>query len=191
MKPPFLLPVFTGLVFASAVATEPASAVPLQNIEAARRAKGSFERGDYPEAERIYQSILAQFPNNLYVLSNLGVTRFRAGKLKLAEDAFLRAIAVAPADDFSQCMLGIVYYSQARYDDAVNAFIKALAINPKNASAHRYLSLIAIEKSSHDAAKKELDATETLNPYFETAPNLGDFLTPLEKINFQAPSIKK
>lgn len=116
------------------------------HLAGAKQAKESFERGDLREAERLFQAILDEVPDNLYVLSNLGVTRFRAGKLKLAANAFRRAIAIAPTDDFSHCALGITYFSQGRYDDAVIALTKAIAINPKNRTAHRYLGLVACEK---------------------------------------------
>src|SRR5262249_30693060 len=56
--------------------------VPAGQLEAAQRAKASFQRGDYREAEQIFEHILSAAPDNLYVLSNLGVIRFRAGKLK-------------------------------------------------------------------------------------------------------------
>ena len=75
--------------------------IPASQLEAAQQAKASFERGDYREAEQISERIISEIPDNLYVLSNLGVTRFRAGKLKLAEDALRRAIVVAPKDSFS------------------------------------------------------------------------------------------
>ncbi len=176
------------LLFACSKAEETPSTVPPQHLEAARQAKASFERGDFREAERIYEKLLTQFPKNLYVLSNLGVTRFRAGKLKLAEDALRRAIEVAPADDFSHCTLGIVYYSEAHYDEAVNALTKALAINSKNATAHRYLSIVAAQKSWQEAAIKELEAAEKLDPSPKTEPSLGDFFTPLEKSRLQLPN---
>jgi len=68
-------------------------------------------------------------PDNLYVLSNLGVVRFRAGKLDLAADALRRAVTVAPTDDFSHRTLGVVYYSQGKYDEAINSLTKAIALN--------------------------------------------------------------
>jgi tetratricopeptide (TPR) repeat protein len=192
VKPSFLFLFLSAtLAFEGEFVVEPP--VPVNPLDAAKQAKASFERGDYRGAESIYEAILRELPNDLNALSNLGVVRFRAGKLKLSEKALRRAIAVEPADGFSHCTLGIVYYSQARYDDAVNALTKALAINPKNATAHRYLGIVAAQKGWHDAAWKELQAAETLepSPEMETNPNLGDFLTPLEKSRLLLPSAKK
>ena len=192
MKSPIFLFRFAMLLStaASVLAADLPPSVPPAQLEAAKQAKDLFERGDYRGAEKIFEAILLAAPDNLYALSNLGVVRFRAGKLKLAADALQRAIAVAPTDDFSHCTLGIVYYTQGSYDAAVNALTKALAINPKNATAHRYLATVATQKGWHDAAKKELEIAETLDPSPEAAP-VGDFFTPLEKSRMQLQEPRK
>jgi Flp pilus assembly protein TadD len=179
--------VATMLAAACNRAVDSPPSVPAEHLEAARRAKASFERGDYREAEKIFEAIVAAVPNNLCALSNLGVVRFRAGKFKESEEAFKRAIALAPADGFSHCTLGIVYYSQGRYDEAVNALTKALAINPKDATAHRYLAIVAAAKGWGEAARKELEALEPSGNTAPNSPDLGDFLTPLEKSRFKLP----
>ena len=71
-------------------------AVPPALLAQARDAKEQFDKGNYRDAEKIYEKILAKAPSNLYILSNLGVVRFRGNKLKLAEEAFKKAIAIAP-----------------------------------------------------------------------------------------------
>src|SRR5258707_471588 len=108
-------------------------------------------------------------PNNLYTLSNLGVVLFRANKLKLAEESFKKAIAVAPEDGFSHCTLGIVYYSQGKYDEAVNELTRALAIDSKNATAHNYLGITASQKGWQEAAQKELETATALDPNYADA----------------------
>jgi tetratricopeptide (TPR) repeat protein len=135
----------------------------------AQEAKDQFERGNYREAEKGYEKILAKSPSNLYALSNLGVVRFRSGKLKLAEDAFRKAISIAPEDAFSHCTLGIIFYSQSRYDDAVNELTKSLAINPKYAAAHNFLGITASQKGWQEAAQKELETATALDPNYADA----------------------
>jgi tetratricopeptide (TPR) repeat protein len=104
---------FTEFVFAlllpvaGAIAADPLAVERLG--DPMKRAKTAFERGDYREAERAYERILAKAPKNLLAMENLGVVRFRAGKLEAAADALLRAISAAPKDDFPHCMLGVVY----------------------------------------------------------------------------------
>lgn len=135
----------------------------------ARQGKDEFDKGNYRDAERLYEKVLAKAPNNLYTLSNLGVVYFRANKFKRAEEMFKKAIAIAPEDGFSHCTLGIVYYSQQKYDEAVNELTKALAINPKNATAHNYLGITASQKGWQEAAQKELETATTLDPTYADA----------------------
>jgi tetratricopeptide (TPR) repeat protein len=146
-----------------------ASTVPADLQPTAQAAKDQFDRGNYRDAEKLYETILAKAPTNLYALSNLGVVRFREGKLKLAEEAFRKAIAIAPEDAFSRCTLGIIYYSQSRYDEAVNELTKSLAINPKYAAAHNFLGITASQKGWQEAAQKELETATSLDPNYADA----------------------
>ncbi len=146
--------------------------IPAEFLPLARDGKELFERGDYRGAEKIYEKILAKIPNNLYILSNLGVVRFRAGgaqKLKQAEEVLIKATKVAPEDGFSHCTLGIVYYTEGKLDEAVSSLTKALAINPKNATAHNYLGITAAGKGWQEAAQKELETATTLDPNYADA----------------------
>ncbi len=121
-----------------------------------REAKDFYDRGKFHEAERSYERSLLRAPNNVFILSNLGVVRFKLGKLKGSEEAFKKAIAIAPNDTFSRTTLGIVYYQQARYDDAIDQLTKALSINPKIPQAHNYLGITASMKGWPEATEKEL-----------------------------------
>jgi tetratricopeptide (TPR) repeat protein len=108
--------------------------LPAELVPQAREGKDQFERGNYREAEKIYERILTKAPNNLYTLSNLGVVYFRGSKLKRAEEMFKKAIAISPEDGFSHCTLGIVYYSQQKFDEAVNELTKR---SPLTEERHR------------------------------------------------------
>jgi tetratricopeptide (TPR) repeat protein len=143
--------------------------VPPELLDDAKSAKDAFERGEYREAEKIYERMLTQAPNNVYILSNLGVVYFRNEKWKLAEESLKKAIAVAPEDTFSHCTLGIVYYQEKRYDDAINSLTRALAINPKYAVAHNYLGITASQKGWQEAALKELETAIDLDPNYGDA----------------------
>jgi tetratricopeptide (TPR) repeat protein len=135
----------------------------------AEQAKKAFESENYPEAEKIYQKAMLVAPNNLYVVSNLGVTQFRSKKYKQAEESFHRAITIAPEDSFSWCTLGIVQYSQDKFDEAVTSLTKSIAINSRNATAHNYLGITAAQKGWIEHARKELETAIQLNPKYEDA----------------------
>ncbi len=143
--------------------------VPEELQATAREAREFFDRGQYREAAELYNEILLQAPNNLYALSNLGVTQYRSGRLNSAEASFKKAIAIDPEDSFSMSTLGIVYYQQGRYDDAIDVLTKAIAIDPKNAIAHNYLGITASQKGWQEAAEKELQAAIAINPNYADA----------------------
>jgi tetratricopeptide (TPR) repeat protein len=143
--------------------------VPTDLMDDAKAAKEAFERNQYRDAEKVYERMLTKAPNNVYVLSNLGVVYFRNQKFKLAEESLQKAIAVAPEDTFSHCTLGIVYYQEKRYDDAINSLTRALAINPKYAVAHNYLGITASQKGWQEAALKELETAIDLDPNYGDA----------------------
>ena len=146
--------------------------IPAEFLPLARDGKELFEKGRYFEAEKIYRKILAKVPNNLYILSNLGVVLFREGtpdKLRQAEEVLTKATKVAPEDGFSWCTKGIVEYTMGKLDEAVSSLTKALAINPKNATAHNYLGITAAGKGWQEAAQKELETATTLDPNYADA----------------------
>jgi len=149
---------------AGTVAADSLPNIPAAQRNAANRAKEFFERGDYREAEKIYAAILSAAPNNLYILSNLGVVQFRSGKLKQAADTLHQATTVAPNDPFSHYTLGIVYYSLARIDDAIKSLKRAIELNPENATAHNYLGLTYSAKGMQQEAAKELEIVRKLDP---------------------------
>ncbi len=171
MKPlPFILLFLMLLPISGALAVDPSPPVSARHITSARQAKAHFDGGNYREAEKIYESILAAEPDNLYALSNLGVTRFRSGKLKAAEEALRRAVNVAPNDVFSHCTLGFVYYSQARYDDAIESLRRAIDLDPNNAAAHNYLGITYSRKGMQEEAANEFRKARELDPRHDDQP---------------------
>jgi tetratricopeptide (TPR) repeat protein len=147
----------------------PSHMVPPELMDDAKAAKDAFERTQYRDAERIYEKMLTTAPNNVYILSNLGVCYFRNGKTQLAEESLKKATAVAPEDTFSWCTLGIVYYQEKRFDDAINSLTRALAIDPKYAVAHNYLGITASQKGWQEAALKELETATQIDPSYGDA----------------------
>jgi len=115
---------------------------PLMND--AHAAKDAFENGRYLDAQKIYEAMLTKAPDNLYVLSNLGVVYFRNSKWELAEKSLKKALAIAPGDAFSSCTLGIVCFQEKRNDKATKCVEQALAIDPKNQEAKNYLEYLNV-----------------------------------------------
>ena len=143
--------------------------VPPELLPLAREGKDQFDRGNYRDAEKTYEKILAKAPNNLYALSNLGVVRFRSGKLKLAEESFIKATKIAPTDAFSHTTLGIIYYGQNKYNEAYDSLAKAVGLQPKNPTAHNYLGITLSQMGRQDNAHKELQTAIDIDPSYADA----------------------
>lgn len=130
----------------------------------ARAAGKNFQQGNYRVAGKQYQQILAEDPNNLDALSNLGVVYVRSGNLRSAESTLEKAVAIAPDNDFLLTTLGVVQYRQSKFDEAIVQLTKAIAINPKSATAHNYLGIAASQKGRQQEAEKEILQALANNP---------------------------
>ena len=129
-----------------------------------RAAGKNFQQGNYKGAEKQYQQILAEDPNNLDALSNLGLVYVRSGNLRSAELTLEKAVAIAPDNDFLLTTLGVVQYRQSKFDEAIVQLTKAIAINPKSATAHNYLGIAASQKGRQQEAEKEILQALANNP---------------------------
>ncbi|PYK04927.1 MAG: hypothetical protein DME67_06825 [Verrucomicrobia bacterium] len=124
----------------------------------------AFQQGNYRAAGKQYQQILAEDPNNLDALSNLGVVYVRSGNLRSAESTLEKAVAIAPDNDFLLTTLGVVQYRQSKFDEAIVQLTKAIAVNPKSATAHNYLGIAASQKGRQQEAEKEILQALANNP---------------------------
>ena len=132
-------------------------------------AKDRFDRNDFVAAEKLYKEVLEASPGNAFVLSNLGVTQFRAKRYPEAEVSLRKALELFPDDAFSRSTLGIVYYTQGKLDKAVEELTQSVATNPSNPIAHNYLGIAASRKGWQENARKELEAAAELDPTYADA----------------------
>ncbi|HWL53039.1 MAG TPA: tetratricopeptide repeat protein [Chthoniobacteraceae bacterium] len=147
----------------------PTPNVPEAFRDLAREARENFDRGRFLEAEKGYEALVKKLPGNVYALSNLGMARYRSGKLKLAEDTFKKVLALSPDDAYSYASLGIVYHDQSKYDDAINALTRSIAVNPRNPTAHNFLGVTAAKKGWIEAARKEIQTAIDIDPTYADA----------------------
>jgi tetratricopeptide (TPR) repeat protein len=138
--------------------------VPLKLQGLVRAAKKNLQQGNSKAAEKQYQQILAEDPNNVDALSSLGIMYYRSGKLPSAESALKKAVASAPDSDFLFTTLGIIHYRQSKFDDAIIELRKAITINPNSAIAHNYLGIAASQKGRQKEAEQEILQALANNP---------------------------
>lgn len=132
-----------------------AARVPTGMEDVAEEAKRLFESRDFENASIRYQTILNEYPNSLYALSNLAVVRFQQGNYSEAEKVLRRTVELSPRDAFSHSVLGIVLYQQGKYEDAVQVLTRAAALDPNDPKTRNYLGIAASQKGWQEAAEQE------------------------------------
>lgn len=101
------------------------------------RAALALQTGIADEAEHLLDGLATDYPELSGPLLNLGILHAAAGRFEAAEEAFRRAIEVAPADAVAHAELGIVLRHQGRFMEADAAYREALALQPDYALAWR------------------------------------------------------
>ncbi|MGF1657759.1 MAG: tetratricopeptide repeat protein [Verrucomicrobiales bacterium] len=135
----------------------------------AQQAREFIQQGLYGEAEKIYDDLLAQDPEDVFALSNQAVVYFHTDRVKPAEMLLLKALEKEPDDAFSHQTLGIVYYRMERFDEAIAALTRSLDIEPNNPVAHNYLGITASQQGWTEAAEKEILEAVALDPNYSDA----------------------
>jgi hypothetical protein len=90
------------------------------------------QAGQLAEAERIYQRILHQDPNNADALHLLGVMAHQVGRHEVAVESIGRAIAIQPREAAYHNNLGEAHRTLGRLDEAVTDRI----FNPQRALSY-------------------------------------------------------
>lgn len=150
-------------------ATPDPDVLPAELKEAVQLAKKLYEEKDFAGAEKQYQKIISQAPENYYALTNLAVTQFHLGRLSAAEVALRKAVAVQPSRPDAYTILGIVNYRQGRFDDGVTVLSRAIELNDKDSAAHNYLGITLSEKGDSERAARELKRAIEINPEYADA----------------------
>ena len=129
------------------VAKAPAPEVHQMQAEAvakvSARAKQDFddalkamEAGDDVRAEALLRRVSMQHPDLSGPYVNLGLLKFRSGKLDEAEKQFQQALKVNPRSAVSYNHMGIILRGKGDFKEARKYYEKALDIDPDYAFAH-------------------------------------------------------
>ena len=148
-----------------------------------RDALGHHRAGRLPEAERLYQRILAIDPRQADGLHLLGMIEYEAGHYESATDLIRKAIAINRQGISYYANLGTVLQAQGKLDEAKILYKQVLALKPNLAEVHVNLGNVHQAQGelaeSVDCYKRAL----ALQPESaETHNNLGAVLQKQEKI---------
>ncbi len=119
---------------------------------------GSFysEKG-YPQlAEIHFKSAIRLKPNDPLPYRGLGIVQFQQGKIKEAQDAFLKSLRIYVKNSQTGNLLGITYVIQGNFQKAEQIFSAYLKIDPQNIDIYLNLAKLLMQENRLDEAEKIL-----------------------------------
>lgn len=109
------------------------------NLEYLRWGWESVQKGDWNEAERMFQRALVLNPKDALAYTNLGVVAENKGDLALAKSYHERAIAVQPDYAEAYYNLGTLYWREKNWPKVVECYEQVLMRNPNHERARAFL----------------------------------------------------
>jgi len=132
--------------------------------EEMRSAELDVLAGHYDDAEKKSKDVLAQEPNNIYVITKLAGAQLDAGHLDDCDKTIQRGLALDPTDAGTLYVLGVLRYRQSKLDDALDALSRSTAANSTNAGTQYFLGLVLVDKGLRPQAETALRKAVELDP---------------------------
>jgi tetratricopeptide (TPR) repeat protein len=105
-------------------------------LDRAREGFSLQQQGNFAEAAKIYQEILAVDEDHFYANHFLGIIAAQTGQCDAALALIAHAIELDPDDVDAHSNLGNVLQELGRFDEALASFDKAITLNPHHAPPH-------------------------------------------------------
>jgi predicted O-linked N-acetylglucosamine transferase (SPINDLY family) len=132
------------------------------------------QAGRLHEAEQLYRLILAQRPEHVDAMQNLGIIAQEAGRKDVAVDLIGRAVALSPNNAEAHSNLGNALKENGQLDEAIAACRRAIALRPNLPEAHANLGAALAGKGQFDEAIVACGRAIALRPNLpEAYTNLG------------------
>jgi Flp pilus assembly protein TadD len=147
------------LLWQQALKDDPRNLRALDNLAAAL-----FRKGDFEQAEKIYEKIITLWPTNDGAYTNLGIIAMNKRDLDKAEKCFIKAVEISGGDAQSYTNLGSIYLLKGDKNKAKQFYEQAIRLDPDAAQVYTNLGIIYVsEKKFKEAAAMFKKAVE-LNP---------------------------
>ena len=169
--------------------------------QAIRLAKKKSKGGAAEDAKRIYDDVLAKFPNNKRAIDGIRslsgqlidkssnvqnptqdqlqplINLFSQGQLQQVLDQIKQLLQQFPNSIILHNMCGVASNEIGQYDDAIESFYKALKIQPDFAEAYNGIGNAQREKGDLETAIDSFKQAITIKPDFTDAyNNMGNAL---------------
>jgi len=147
------------------------------------------QRGQLPEAERIYRQILDLDPHHADSLHLLGVLAHQVGRDDVAVELIRKAIAADQRPAAYHSNLGTALQALGKMDEAAASYRHALVLNPDLAEAQMNLGVVLQAQGRLDEAAARVRRALVLRPGLaEAHVNLGNILQAQGKLEEAAAS---
>jgi Flp pilus assembly protein TadD len=123
-----------------------------------------LERGELVDAVRLLEHLRRHEPNNVIVLSNLGMALSDLRQLESAERHLQHALALDPEQITARVALSVVLHRRGDPVAAIQELQRAVKIKPEHASAQRNLAAMLCESGDFAAAEPHYRKAIELNP---------------------------
>ncbi len=129
-------------------ATGGVSLAPAQQVARELQQASVLEQGgNYPEALRLFQQVLAQQPENVDALASAGWLEFEAGvldpdtkSLEQGETEEEKAVSLDPSEPVPHAYLGTMFFVEGQSGDAVVQFGEFIAAKPSGGDVAPFLA---------------------------------------------------
>lgn len=150
----------------------------MSNSQAAlREALEHHQAGRLPQAERIYERILASDPLHADALHLLGVAAHQSGRHARAVTLISKAVEAYPDNALYLNNLGEAHRALGEWEPATACYRRCLTIDNRNAAAHNNLGLVQAAENKLESAEASFCSALALTPDDpEVHANLGDVL---------------
>lgn len=123
-----------------------------------------YHEGRWPQAQQLFQAVLAAAPGHLPSLHLLGLIALQTGQASAAADCFRRAVAVNPDNPELHSLLGSALHALGRLDEAVACQRRALALDPRHGMALNNLGISLVARGQVDEAIAAFRRARELQP---------------------------
>jgi Flp pilus assembly protein TadD len=135
------------------------------------------QAGQLPQAENLYRQILAQQPEHVDAVHNLGMIAHQVGRHDVAVGLIRQAIAIKPGMAEAHYNLGIGLSATGRLKEAIAAYRQAIFLKPDYPEAYCNLGNVLKDKGQLDDAIAAFRQAIVLKPAAaEAHSNLGNAL---------------
>ena len=112
------------------------------------------QAGDFEKAVVEYQAVLEAEPENVSVLTNLGVVYYSLGQLDEAIAQYNKALELAPQDADIHSNLAAAYVQKGELEKARQSYQRAIDFDPSLAEAHFGLGVVYMQMGDAEQARQ-------------------------------------